>query len=226
MRIFHPIEVHPSNNKGGIQLDEKTQYIYDRIDGFKDKRVWVTKKIRMGSEERMNSHNIYSIFIINYYTFLVLILSVLGVIFNKDFSLTVSIFSVIVSIALFGISLYITLYGYRERALKYKQSYMELSSIEANAENLLMKVKFNLVSLDIAITEFGKLKSDYNHILDKTENHSTFDRLVYLKNREKLNRAGLWAAYYFKYIVPTLIFKIFLVTLPFILILLWWLMEG
>lgn len=204
-------------------MNEENQYIYDRIEGFKDKRVWVTKKTRMSSEERMNSNNIYSIFIINYYTFIIVVLSVLGLIYNEEFSFVVSVFSVMVSIGLFGISLYISLYGYRERALKYKQSYLELSTVESKAEDLMMRLRLTDITLDKAITRFTDLKAEYNHILDKTENHSTFDRLNYLKDRDKLNRGGLWAAYYLKYKLPILLLKILLIVAPLILFSIWWL---
>ena len=69
----------------------------------------------MDSEARMNHNNIISIFIVNYYTFMILALSVISLILDDKYSSSLTILTTIVSIALFGISLFISLYGFKEK---------------------------------------------------------------------------------------------------------------
>lgn len=197
--------------------------IHKKIENFRDNRVWVTKKIRMDSEARMNHNNIISIFIVNYYTFIILALSVISLILDDKYSSSLTILTTIVSIALFGISLFISLYGFKEKALYYKQSHIDLAEIEFELDHLLMRTD---IGEKILLEKFHDLKLKYNHIMEKTDNHSTYDRLNFLKQSDKLNRDSLWFTYYFKYKTPTFLFKTSIIILPILIGIVWWYVKG
>lgn len=78
----------------------------------------------------------------------------------------------------------------------------------------------------ILLEKFHDLKLKYNHIMEKTDNHSTYDRLNFLKQSDKLNRDSLWFAYYFKYKTPTFLFKTSIIILPILIGIVWWYVKG
>ncbi|KML07130.1 SLATT domain-containing protein, partial [Rossellomorea marisflavi] len=172
---------------------DKEKTLIDEITHFKEQRVWVTKKTRMESEARMNNNNIFSLFVVNFYTLIVLSLSIVGLVsIDEEIIDRISVLTVISSVALFGISLFVSLYGYKEKANSYKQCYLDLTRIESQCQNLILS------DLDYKsrISNFNEIKKEYNHILEKTDNHSNADRLVYLRNNKKLDSLENQIAYY------------------------------
>ncbi|MGE7091740.1 SLATT domain-containing protein [Lysinibacillus sp. NPDC048646] len=149
--------------------------IKNEIFEFKYNRLWVTKKIRMMAEERMNKKNLNSIILVNYYTFFILCYSILGL--KYGIGEVISIMSVIVSIGLFGVSLFVSLYGYREKALAFKLSHIELDSIENKLDILLLDEKITDADL---ILNYKKCRDNYTDVISKTENHSNVDLLKHL----------------------------------------------
>lgn len=178
--------------------------IKEAIYQFNYRRVWPTKKIRMNAEERMNNKNLHSIVLVNYYTFFLLSYSLLGLYFSLSKQL--SIVSVIVSTGLFGVSLYVSLYGYREKALAYKYSHIELDKIESKLEKLLLDDEISNKEL---VLSFHNIKDSYSEVISRTENHSAAD---YLKHTVSIDTATLSMKkkYIFFHIIP---YHFFLVTL-------------
>ncbi|PEM52672.1 SLATT domain-containing protein [Bacillus wiedmannii] len=194
------------------ESSNKETGLLGEITYFKDHKVWVTKKTRMESEARMNDNNIFSLFVVNFYTLIVLSLSILGlVISNEEMTNNISVLTVISSVALFGISLFISLYGYKEKAIAYKQCYLDLTKIESQCQDLLLE------DLDYKnrLIKFNEIKREYSHILEKTDNHSLIDRLVYLKNNKKLNSLDDQMAYY-KYKMVNRVIRISLFIIPIV----------
>ncbi|XJZ28613.1 SLATT domain-containing protein [Bacillota bacterium Lsc_1132] len=194
------------------EKSDKESNLINEITHFKDNKVWVTKKTRMESEARMNSNNVFSLFVVNFYTLIVLALSILGlVIADKDMVDKITVLTLISSVALFGISLFVSLFGYKEKAIAYKQCYLDLTRIESQCQDLLLE------DLDYQkrFYKFNEIKKEYNHILDKTDNHSFIDRLVYLKNNKKLNTLEDQISYK-KYKITNWTLKISIFIIPFI----------
>ncbi|WP_394679994.1 SLATT domain-containing protein [uncultured Exiguobacterium sp.] len=186
----------------------------NEIEHFKDKRVWVTKKIRMESEARMNKNNIFSLFMVNFYTLIVLSLSIIALVINDSVIVNkITVLTLISSVALFGVSLFVSLYGFKEKALSYKQCYLDLTKIENDFQSLLLKNQ----EYEVKESNFNDLKKDYANILEKTDNHSRIDRLIYLKNNDKLETLELNLSYWYLkikwFFVKSIIFII-----PFIII--------
>lgn len=198
------------------EKSDKVSLLSQQIDHFKDKRVWVTRKTRMESETRMNNNNIFSLFVVNFYTLIVLGLSILSLVMaDEEMINRITVLTLIASVTLFGISLFVSLYGYKEKAIAYKQCYIDLTRIESQCQDLLLE------NLDFSkrLIKFNEIKKDYNHILEKTDNHSSVDRLVYLKNNGKLNNLEDQASYKkYKFRNKTVKISIFLI--PFITIIL------
>lgn len=195
-----------------VESSNKEAGLLGEITYFKDHKVWVTKKTRMESEARMNDNNIFSLFVVNFYTLIVLSLSILGlVISDKEMIDNISVLTVISSVALFGISLFISLYGYKEKAIAYKQCYLDLTKIESQCQDLLLE------DLDYKnrLIKFNEIKREYSHILEKTDNHSLVDRLVYLKNNKKLNSLDDQMSYY-KYKIINRVIRISLFIIPIV----------
>lgn len=192
------------------EVSNKETELLMEITHFKDNKVWVTRKTRTESEARMNNNNIFSLFVVNFYTLIVLSLSILGLVIpNQVITDKITVLTLISSVALFGISLFVSLYGYKEKAIAYKQCYLDLTSIESQCQDILLE------DLDYQnrLTRFNEIKKEYNHILEKTDNHSFVDRLVYLKNNKKLNSLEDQISYY-RYKITNIILKISLFIIP------------
>lgn len=161
-----------------VSLDENVlknvEDIKVEIKKFRDDRVYITKKTRMNSEERMNFNNFHSIIILNLYTFVLLCYSILSLISSVEVDL--SNMSLIVSLGVFGASLFVSLYGFREKALAYKMSHLELAKIESKLDILLLD---NFSDEKELLKAFEICYQEYNHVISKTENHHSFDYATY-----------------------------------------------
>ncbi|MDD9312586.1 SLATT domain-containing protein [Cytobacillus firmus] len=202
------------------ESSDKEKGLLAEITYFKDHRVWVTKKTRMESEARMNNNNIFSLFVVNFYTLIVLSLSILGlVITDQGIIDRISVLTVISSVALFGISLFVSLYGYKEKAISYKQCYLDLTRIESQCQDLILQD----LDYENRLTKYNEIKKEYNHILEKTDNHSFADRLVYLRNNKKLNSLDDQIAYYkYKFVKGIIKFSLFIIPIVALIILFVW----
>ncbi|MGE6719569.1 SLATT domain-containing protein [Peribacillus frigoritolerans] len=162
--------------------DNKETVILKEIKEFRDNKVWVTKKIRMDAEARMNKNNLFSLIIVNYYTLIVLSLSIWALVIESKYMVDkISLITVISSVALFGISLFVSVFGFKEKAISYKQCYLDLYRLENQFDEILLD---DSLDHSKALNKFNELKKDYNHILEKTDNHSDEDRLYFLKKQK------------------------------------------
>jgi len=209
--MFCKLFKYLANSKGsGNSIKENINPIKKSIQEFSYKRIWVTKKVRILAEERMNDKNSHSIILINFYTFFILCYSILGLKYST--SDIIIIMSVIVSVGLFGVSLFVSLYGYREKALAFKMSHIELSKIETKMNTLLLdesKSDEELLSL------FEEYQHEYTEVLSKTDNHVHTD---YLKYRVVHGKATTSERFYYRFLFkyPYIIFMALLYLIPVI----------
>lgn len=143
--------------------------IKEEIRSFINNRLWITKKSRMEAEARMNRNHLYTGILVNYYTFWVLAFSIWTLVSNDK---NLSLLTVIASVGLFGISIFIGAIGYREKALQYKTSYLSLTELEFELKYLINSKKYEDGEL---YKEFYKLEKKYTEILTKSENHNDVD---------------------------------------------------
>lgn len=219
------------NKNSGTEIDTTTNEntavpvnknkINEEIQKFRDNRVWTTKKVRMIAEERMNRNNLNSIILVNYYTFFILCYSIIGLKYGSSDILSIA--SVIISIGLFGVSLFVSLYGYREKALAYKQSHLELDKIESKLGILILDEGIEHNDL---LKTLDKYKMEYNEVISKTENHSNLDFLKFKVNSNNSSKKEKFN-YYFLYKTPLILFMIVVYACPIIgIILIFMNMSG
>ena len=156
-------------------MKEDNKSIFTEISDFKDNKVWMTKKSRMESEARMKKNDFISQIAITYYTFLAMVVSVYGIVNNDN---NLGVLSLVISIGLFGLSLFISAIDFKGKAYGYKEAYTQLSDVENDLENLLHSDNDNEL-----YDKFKQLKEQYNSIIKLTDNHDTIDFYV-VKNRE------------------------------------------
>ncbi|WP_066173577.1 SLATT domain-containing protein [Bacillus marinisedimentorum] len=185
----------------------------EEIISLMNDRVWITKKARMEAEARMNRNHLFTQLLVNYYTFVVLGFSIWTLVSNNN---AVSLLTVIASVGLFGVSIFVSAIGYREKALQFKESYLKLNVLEFNLKNLLRK------DLDDKNTteELTKYEKDYSEILTKSENHMDIDYIkVLIKHNKKITNSESLKYYSNKLIYYSLVLT--LIVAPIILLILY-----
>lgn len=125
-------------------------------DRMPTEAIYLTSKTRMVSEDRLRSDGRFFNLLISWYSFFLISVSILelvGLISGQVFG----IFSVVFSIAIFGISIHINGERYAEQAESFHSCYLRLKEI------------FNLSTDDIE-----KMKL-YNEALEQYPNHRDID---------------------------------------------------
>lgn len=183
------------------------------IESLKDNRVWITKKARMEAESRMNRNNLFSQLLVNYYTFVVLGFSIWTLVSQDS---AISLLTVIASVGLFGVSIFVNAIGYREKALQYKESYLNLNELEFEIKDLLRIDDNNHI-----ISDLRKYEKRYSDILSKSENHSNIDYIkVLLKHNMKISSGEI-----IKYLVHKFLYYVLataLIVAPIILFIIYY----
>ncbi|ALC54071.1 hypothetical protein ACN91_21560 [Bacillus cereus] len=186
----------------------KVKSIRDEIKDFNYNRVWVEKKIRINAEERLNKGNFQTTILVNLYTFFMLCYSILGLKYTT--SEVLSTVSVIISVGLFGVALYISLIGYREKALGFKLSHLELARIETKMSILVLdESKSDKELLEL----FEKYRNEYTEVLEKTDNHIRRDYLKYRFTNGKATKSEK-LQYRLFYSFPSLVILFVLYSIP------------
>jgi SMODS and SLOG-associating 2TM effector domain family 5 len=181
----------------------------DEIKNLINNRVWVTKKARMEAEARMNRNNFFMTLLVNYYTFIVLAFSIWTLVSENN---NMSLLTVIASVGLFGISIFVSAVGYREKALQFKESYLSLNELEFDLKYLLRNEN---LEESLVINDLKLYEKKYNEILTKSENHNDLDfTKVLIKHDMKINSMDL--LYYYIHRSAILICGFTLVVLPII----------
>lgn len=168
--------------------------VAEEIKRFLNDRVWMTKKTRIEAEARLKLNNIISDILINYYTFFILAVSILSLVFDTDKADELTIMTIILSIGLFGLTLFLSSIGFKQKALQFKESYLKLDDLEIDIKNLLRQIYFKEETQ--IIDEFHKLEKKYLNILSLTDNHSNIDYQKVIISRELHGLNELFRAKY------------------------------
>ncbi|WP_342510922.1 SLATT domain-containing protein [Sporosarcina sp. FSL K6-1522] len=211
--VFNYYNVSKENEKG------YRKEILNTIKNFKDKRVYVTKKVRMNSEARLNKNNIHSIILVNVYTFTVLCFSIFSI--TNETDLKFELLGLIVSMGLFGVSLFVSLFGYREKAIAFKNSYLKINEIEGNLHTLLLNMELTDEEL---IKAYSVCQKEYNEVLDKTDNHIDKDFIAYKIGSNNATVSEIIKYIYYKIsssIIWVLLYSIPLITMVLMILAFW-----
>ncbi len=136
--------------------------------------VWITRKARINTSERLKQNDLWSQILIVYYSLFIIMITIIDI---KNDNINFEILTLILSILILVISVFIFSMNYKERSIKLQTSYIKLRKIY---RNVLEKEKNN-ESID-------ELFKEYDSILECTENHSQCDYLKVMyevRNNEK-----------------------------------------
>ncbi len=172
--------------------------LVDEIKYLVDERVWKTKKIRMEAEARLNRNNLVSVIILNYYTFVVLAFSIWSLILDPTSQITtrISLMLVIASVGLFGVTLFLSTVGFKEKAVQFKDSYVRLDNLENGIRNLLRNMEF--LDKQRVIVELQQFEEKYNEIISLSDNHSRIDYQKLVIDRKLVGHEEIRISYFSK----------------------------
>ncbi|MDL0113518.1 SLATT domain-containing protein [Mammaliicoccus sciuri] len=140
------------------------------VQNYKNNKVWITKKARMNAEARCLANNNKAIIFLNFYSALLIIISILSIVYNSEIQSLISLF---LSIAIMGVSVIIASMDFKEQAIQYKRSYLELMKIEEELDDL--ENCLDQYNDEQSSKLFMKIKNDYIKILESTPNHKEID---------------------------------------------------
>lgn len=131
-------------------------------------KIWITRKCRINLAERLQKNNLFSQLLIIWYSFLLIALTIFdksSSIFKDSYSLTL-----ILSIGILILSIFIMSMNYSERAIKAQILYAQLDCLFNQVENAAQK-------------DEKTLYNQYTNLISLTENHNHND---YLKTQYDL----------------------------------------
>lgn len=166
------------------------------------KKIWITRKARIKAEERLERFDFLTQILINYYTLVVTGLSI-WVFYDSTNSQLISVVSIIASVLLFGLSIFVTSRNFKGRAIAFKACYIKLDEIYIEAE--LMKDTPSRLSYENILD----IQKKYNEVLNNVENHSATDFLNVLNENNEINKTQylhlLWNKFTFKFFVALIV---------------------
>ncbi|HIP28814.1 MAG TPA: SLATT domain-containing protein [Sulfurovum sp.] len=153
-----------------------------KILNFND-RIWKTSKSRMNTADRLKNYDFYSQLLIVYYSLCLIVVTISDIYIEK---FEASIPTLILSITILVISVYIYAMDFGKRAVKVQNTYVEMQRIL----NKTGKYK-----------DTKNLEEQYYNILDCSENHNTCDYLKVMYSvrnngdNDELNGEFIWDKY-------------------------------
>lgn len=181
-------------------------------------KIWITRKVRIYTEGRLQRYNGYSQLLMTLYSLALVSLSLWNL-QNNDAKL--NLHATFASIVLLIISVHATSQKYAERSIAMRNFYVKL-------DELYSKVKRAETSKDIEMLQ--NLEAEYTGLLINIENHSEYDYLSLryaLKDNPQttlppLTRSDLVHYFYEKIWRSFLIVILFLIPLSFIVLIWFW----
>lgn len=146
------------------------------IDDLKNK-MWITRKCRIIASERLISLELLSKFLINYYTLVILSISIWSIYSVSQENNHLSFITIIASLFLFGGTWGISSMNFKERIVNLKACYIELDILYSDLE--ILKENLSTINKSDAISKFEHVRDKYRKILDDVENHSSYDYLKF-----------------------------------------------
>ena len=147
--------------------DENIKTLAELIRVYNDEKIWVTRKCRINSEERMKFYNRN---LLSYEITLSAMISIMNFVTMKsifDFGILVGIYSA--ALTVLTIVQYKSKFG--ERAEQFKKCYLELSKIYDETKLVLI----NNQSDRTLCFYYDDLIKKYDKILNDYENHAEID---------------------------------------------------
>jgi hypothetical protein len=183
----------------------------DMIDRLADK-IWITRKSRINSAERLILTNTLSQIFINYYTLVILSISIWTLFSNDENNNNLSFITVVASLFIFAGTVGVNSLNFKERISKFKSCYIKLDELNGDLE--ILKNDLSKLGSGEPRQRFEIIRSSYIKMLEDIENHHAYDYLKFqVNNKYKINY-GNYLKYYFYNFVFILVILI-LVLIPF-----------
>lgn len=134
--------------------------------GFSN-NIWITRKSRINTSERLKSNDSVSQFLIIYYSFFLIVITILdsNKLLNKDYNEVILILSILILV----VSVYVLSKNFKERSLRLQSSYNKMNRIY---REVLKKENLG--------EDISSLEKEYDDLIELTENHSNCDYLQVL----------------------------------------------
>lgn len=184
-------------------------------------KIWITRKCRINTSDRLIFTNKIAQILINYYTLMILSISIWTL--NSISNTQLPFFTVIASLFLFAITIGIDSLNYKERIIFLKSCYIKLDNLYTDLEVLLNEL--SILDLHEVKSRFEKIRNEYSKVLESVENHNSYDFLKYeiYNKKESISWKHYFRYYLYKIYYGTIVAILFLVPFsPIILILKGW----
>ncbi|WP_411334299.1 SLATT domain-containing protein [Metabacillus indicus] len=156
-------------------------------------KVWITRKCRINSSERLIVTNLLSQILINYFTLVILSISI-WTLFSSNESDYFSFITIIASLFLFAGTIGVNSLNYKERISNLKSCYIELDELLGDLE--ILKNDILTLEKENARTRFDNIRTSYKKILDDVENHNSYDYLKFQVNTKEYRHWTHFVKYY------------------------------
>jgi len=177
-----------------------------------ERKIWLTRKSRIKTSERLNLLDFISQFLTCYYSLIIVCLSILNF-YPKFSSEKISLTLTIASICLTVITIFVISRNFKERSINLKYNYIKLDEIIYEIKKFKTNFDNNQNDIDNSINKYFKL-------LETSENHDQWDYLLARSESsdEKLNCWEKTKLLY--YHLNNIIMLGFLILFPFVISLL------
>lgn len=176
------------------------------FDKFKN-QVWTTRVSRVNAEKRLVKKELFFQGINIYYSCVTIVFSVLSLCKNND---QLSLVTVLMTISLLIVILYLNGQKYLEHAREYRKNYTALQKLEFRMEHLS----------ETEDIEISTIEQEYCDLLDSSSNHISYDYYCTVYSSTGEYREVHWDAVKLKYYWGSLwriIIKGLIIVLPFVL---------
>lgn len=174
----------------------------NRLESLSNK-IWITRKARINAEERLEKFDFLTQMLINYYTLVIVGLSI-WTLYDESNAKLISVITIIASVLLFGLSIFVNARNFKIRAITFKSCYIKLDEIYNECE-LLKDSPDNL-----SAEEITRIQNKYNKVMNSIENHTPMDYLRVLNNTSNISKSQRW---YFNFKRSLFIILIFIIIL-------------
>ncbi|MCX8074210.1 MAG: SLATT domain-containing protein [Clostridia bacterium] len=151
-----------------------------------ENRIWNTYKSRINTSERLKSKADYIDFISVYYSALLVVISILNLLLKSSI---IEISSIVLSIMVTIFILYMNGQNLREKYIKMKKNYIDLSGLYYSVNGYISSLGSGFDNEEL-LEKFSKHITEYNELLDQVQNHSVYDFQKY-KKQENIRNKGI-----------------------------------
>lgn len=181
------------------------------INDLKNK-IWITRKCRIIASERLVLLDLVSKFLINYYTLVILSISIWSIYIVNQGDDHLSFMTIIASLFLLGGTWGINSMNFKERISNLKACYIDLDVLYSDLE--ILDENITSIPMSQITSKFEEIRASYSKILNAVENHTSYDYLKFKHQTKEGFNFEIMAKYYLSNIGVAIVLIVFIM-LPF-----------